>query len=448
MNRRAFLVGLGGGLGLTALPRFGYGDDERKRPTPRRLVIITQNNGTQQGAFWPAPGTFTSPILAPLLAHSRIAQRTLLVRGIHLVWDANGTDANEHDMGFIRMWTGAKLHAVAGHPWGGAPSVDQLVARESGAASLTLGVHTSAIEPHPKPSFQHRRSFSYVAKGVHKLPTLDPFQAYTRLFWGGEGLNPETRRRLTLRKSALDASAAALRDMKGRLGPAEAARLDAHAESIRALETQLSDVLAGRRGPGATCSRRPPPPRDYHSTGLELLVNDEAAIPEMVRSHLDLIVAALACDVTRVATLQLGYCGGRWKFDWLGIGESHHELAHLDTADAGGDNAAVTASLVKLNRWTAEQVAYLAQKLDAIPEGRGTVLDHTLIVWSNEFGRGDHNMENIPVVFVGGPMPAGGRVVDAGRQPFQRVGCTVLNAMGLPAAGFGDAPDCGPLLGL
>jgi hypothetical protein len=106
---------------------------------------------------------------------------------------------------------------------------------------------------------------------------------------------------------------------------------------------------------------------------------------------------------------------------------------------------------VQANRYYATQVAYLARKLNAIPEGGGTVLDNTLIVWANEFGRGDHSLDNIPIVLIGGArgaLASGGRLVDVGRQTFQRVGCTILRAMGLPAEGFGDEPACGPLQGV
>ena len=104
-----------------------------------------------------------------------------------------------------------------------------------------------------------------------------------------------------------------------------------------------------------------------------------------------------------------------------------------------------------MNQWYAGCVARLALALDAIPEGTGTMLDNTLIVWGNEPGRGDHNQENIPIVMIGkagGALPRGGRVLDSGRQVFNRLGCSILNAMGLPAAGFGDAPTCGPFAGL
>jgi len=449
MNRRQFLYGLGGGLALAALPRRLRAYQPGVRP--RRLVLVMQNNGTQQANFWPvASGGFTSPILDPLLSNPRIAQRSIVVRGVAVPSDANGTDGNEHDMGFARMWTGERLLNLGGHPWGGGPSVDQIVARPTGRPALTLAVHASSIRPYPKPGFEHRRSFCYVAPGVHRLPTLDPFVAYTRLFWDGSHFDAQTQRRLVLRKSALDVAAADLRELGSRLGPSERAKLDAHAQALRTVEDRLSDQLAGRPGPGATCGAKPALPRDFTDTAPALLVDDESAVPDLVRNHLDLIVAALACDVTRVATLQLGYAGGNWKFDWIGIGEDHHLLAHKDRSDAGNDPI-VTEKIVRLNRWYAGQVAYLARALDAIPDGSGSLLDQTLIVWANEFGRGDHNQDNVPIVFIGGAgfgMPAGGRLVDLGRQPFQRVGCTTLRALGFPVSGFGDLPDCGPLSGL
>ncbi len=86
-----------------------------------------------------------------------------------------------------------------------------------------------------------------------------------------------------------------------------------------------------------------------------------------------------------------------------------------------------------------------------MPEGDGTVLDNTLLVWANEMGRGDHSMENLPIVLLGkagGAIPRGGRVLDHGRQIFNRLGCSILNAMGLSARGFGDEPDCGSFPGL
>jgi len=463
VHRRAVLLGLGGGLAATALPRRLLSDVLPPPRPPRRLVLVMQNNGTQQGNFWPAPpapggpddaaAKLTSPILEPLLADPRIAAKTAAVRGVFIPRDTNGTNGNEHDMGFARMFTGAKLMSVGDQPWGGAPSVDQIVARAWGVDTLTLAILTSSIEPNPKPGFDHRRSFSYLGPAQHKLPTLNPYDAYMRVFGdAGAPADEASRRRLLLRQSALDAAMGNLRDVRAKLGRAERAKLDVHLASVRDLEVRIGRSLAGGISPGAACARKPDAPSDTGKLAPDLLVNDESAIPELATTMLDLIAASLGCGAMRVATLQLGFGGGKWRFAWEGIDRDlHRDVAHNDTSDAGS-TPENTALLVRANHWYASQIAYLAKKLDAIPEGDGTVLDNTLIVWANEFGRGDHSLVNVPIVLVGGASPAaaggGARVVDAGAQTFQRVGCTILRAMGIAADGFGDEPACGPLQGL
>jgi hypothetical protein len=434
-------------------------------PPPRRLFVFMQNNGTQQANFWPAGPAFTSPILEPLLKHPSVAAKTTLVRGVFMPGDANGTSANQHDQGFARLFTGARLLSVGGRPWGGGPSVDQILAQAWGGSSLTLAVLTSRPEPRPKSGFDHRRSFSYVAAGRHKLPAVDPFVVYQSLF--GEGAppaagarpDPALGRRLALRKSVLDTVSGNLREVSARLGPAERMKLDEHAAAIRQLEARLGASLgpaAGGEAPAApspaarACASRPSAPRSFAATPA-LLLNDESAIPELVTSLIDLAAVALACGLTRVASLQFGYGGGKWMFGWEGININHHDgIAHRDSSDAG-TSPENTERVVKINRYFAAQVARLALALEAIPEAGGTALDNTLIVWGNELGRGDHSLRNIPVVLVGkagGALPAGGKVIDAGPQVFNRLGCTILNAMGTRASGFGDAPECGSFQGI
>lgn len=445
LSRRGLLLGLGASVAASSLSRRLLGDPPPA--PPKRLVLLMQPNGTQQVNFWPREG-FTSPILSPILSDPRLAAKTTVVRGVSIPPDAGGANANEHDVGFARMFTGAPVMAVGGQAWGGAPSVDQTVARAWGVDTLTLAIHTSAIEPHPKPGCDHRRSFVYVGPATHKTPTVDPIDAYRRLFTEPEVATGEVRRRLLARRSALDAAAANLRDLQSRLGAEQRAMTDVHLESLRQLELRLSESLDGRRSPGAACGAKPLMPREFRATAPELLVSDERAIPELVGDMIELIAAAFGCGASRIATLQLGFGGAKWRFAWEGIDlDVHQALAHRDTADEGVDPA-VTAHLVRANRWYATQVAALARKLDAIPEGNGTVLDNTLLVWANEMGRGDHDLRNVPIVLLGGVGHRGGRLVDEGPQPFQRVGCTVLQAMGQGAAGFGDHPDGGGLRGI
>ena len=412
---------------------------------PKRLVLVMQNNGTQQANFWPN-ASLDSPILQGLFtdpntkADNGLKAKTTLVKGVYVPSDGNGTGANQHDMGFARMFTGERLVSRGGQPWGGGASVDQLVARAWNVDTLTLAVLASQVEPHPKPGFDHRESFSYLGPATLKHPRRDPRAVFQYLFptTGPTTNDPDVLRR---RASVLDAVAGNLAEVSGRLGPAERAKLDYHLTAIRDVERRVTN----------TCGAPPTLPADYLAMDANAEVSTDTYITRMVDDMIDLAVLSLKCGISRIATLQLGYGGGKWRFAWEGIDMNcHDDVAHHDTSDAGS-SPENTDRVVRMNRYYAGRVARLATALDAVPEGSGTMLDNTLIVWANEQGRGDHDQNNVPIVLLGkagGALPRGGRVIDAGRQPFNRLGCTILNAMGLPAKGFGDLPDCGSFLGL
>lgn len=351
------------------------------------------------------------------------------------------TNITAHDVGFARMFTGAQLLDVAGAPWGGAASVDQILAKAWGVDSLALAVLTSKGQPSPKPGFSHRESFSYLGPATLKHPRRDPLSVFHHLF---PSASPDAARRA----SVLDAVAANLAEVSQRLGPSERAKLDYHLTAIR-------DVEQGLAAKAPTCAV-PPPPTDYLAKGAKYEVSDESLLPAIVDDMIDLAALGLTCGVTRIATLQLGYGGGIWNFAWEGIDmDCHADVAHKDTSNEGS-SPENTDRVVRMNQYYARCVARLATRLDAVPEGDGTMLDNTLVVWANEQARGDHDMNDLPIVLIGGAggaLPAGGRLVQAGPQPFQRLGCTILNAMGVPSPGFGEGPDglpfeCGTFAGV
>ena len=434
---------------------------------PKRLVVFMQNNGTKRCNFWPAPPVpgsavypiTNTPILNSLFTNdgktdNGLKARTNLIRGLQ-VTSTVSTTGNEHDVGFARMFTGAQLMPTPdGAPWGGAISVDQILANDWNVRSLTTAVYTSEVEPHPKKGFEHRASFSYVAPQRLNLPTIDPLTAYASTF--PQNNDPAVAQRLALRKSVLDAVTGDLHEIAGRLGPDDNRKLDFHLTAVRDAENKLSNLIHNQGGCGYSVLA----PRDFKSIPPGLAnneINVETYLPDMLDAMVTLIGAALKCGLTRVGSLQLGYGGGKWMWGWNGINMEHHgNIAHHDHVDdvgATSDQITTTARVTTINQYYADLVRKLCVDLDSAPEAGGSVLDHTLVVWANEFGRGDHQLTDIPAVLVGlvgNGIKTGGNVHDLAaahggvQQPHNVLGYHVLNALGHATAGFGDIADMGP----
>jgi hypothetical protein len=422
------------GLTLLVPPflRDAFAGGETPEPA---LVLFMQPCGTHQAAFWPDPVSGTSPILEPLLSDPALAAKTLLVKGVSNM--TGGVLGNEHDRGFMGLFTGVVPIGSPVDPFAGGPSIDQTLKRllAPGVLYPTLNCGVLAADVGPKNG--HRRSFSYLGPG-QQVPTLtDPYRLYAELF-------PRTdvgsaTERLARKRSVLDYAASDLVALSGRLGPNERRKLDAHATALREYEARLSASLGSV---DATCARPGEP-----AAGID--VNAEANVPWLVDMMLELVANALACNLTRVVTFQLGLCGAQWRYDWLGIGKDGHEqVAHYD--DPAGTNVEATAAMIQISRWVADRVAGFARRLEALPAPESSVLDRSLVLWANENGNGIHGMDDIPLVFLG---RAAGRLtrtglVDQGRQTHYQLGTTLLRLMGVEAAGFGDDPVSGPLLGV
>jgi hypothetical protein len=434
---------------------------------PKRLVIFMQNNGTKRCNFWPAPPTpgatqyplTNTPILQSLFTNdgktdNGLKAKTNLIRGLTTTNFVPNT-GNQHDIGFARMFTGAQLMPTPdGAPWGGAASVDQILANDWNVASLTTAVYSSAVEDHPKKGYEHRASFSYVAAQRLNLPIIDPLTAFTSVF--PQTGDPVAARRLALRKSVLDSVNGDLQELAGRLGSDDNQKLDFHLTAVREAEAKLSNLLANQ----AACKYTVTPPRDFQSIPPGMANNElniETYVPDMLDAMVTLVGAALKCGLTRVGSVQIGYGGGKWLWGWENININHHDdIAHHDTVDGVGvtpDQVATTARVTTINQFYADLVRRLAVDLQSAPEGAGNMLDNTLIVWGNEMGRGDHSPSDIPAVMVGlvgNGIKTGGNVFDVAamhggaQQPHNILGYHMLNALGHPTKGWGDIPDMSP----
>jgi hypothetical protein len=414
-------------------------------PTPR-LVLLMQSNGTSQANFWPAPGVtpLTSPILDPILKDPLLAPNAIVVKGLS---NSQGGAGNGHDQGFSGLYSGYKSVGTFADPWGAGISLDQILRQK-----LTFGepfptLNCGVLASDTPPFKTHRRSFSYTGLRQQVPTEVDPYKLYSQFFpappRGSRGEDPVTaaKRRLRQKQSVLDYVVGDLKSLRTGLGAGDRSKLDAHEASLREVERRLGATLLPEVPRPARCVGMSPP-----AQGLDVTLEDNA--PALVQLMFDFLAMALSCQLTRIVTFQFGHGGEKWYYRWLGINEnSHDDIAHRDN----GIDPVVTGKILKINVWYAEQVAMLARGLARIPEGEGTALDNTLIVWGNEIATGPHAMDDIPVVLLGkaaGRLKRSGYLLDQGRQDYQVLGTSLLNIMGVPATGLGEAPMCGPLPGL
>ena len=224
----------------------------------------------------------------------------------------------------------------------------------------------------------------------------------------------------------LDAVQGHLAALTPRIASSDKIKLDAHLEGIREIERRNEIAL-----PTCEPSSVEPGPIDPETPNAFELIS---------RAQIDQMVMALSCDVTRVASLQWSRAVSQLRFSWLGHSRTHHDISHL-----GDTDPTMTPQLTAINTWYATQVSYLLDALAAVPEGGGTMLDNTLVVWGNELGRGNNHSETrIPFVLAGGAGGAiqTGRWLRRGPLFHNRLLVSICNAMGMTEVDtFGDTDE-------
>jgi len=437
VSRRAFIRS--SGALLSALPVLeSLGVNAQEAAPIQRLVLMFNPNGTVQDQFWPtvvrSEADFDlSPILAPLQAHQA---RLLLLKGLSISVAAVGP-GGPHQKGTGGVFTGSDLQAgsfVDGDGkragWANGISIDQQIANQIGQStllpSLELGVRAMEAEV--------RSRIVYAGPAAPLPPQNDPTLVFQRLFSGSQLTPEEMDLKRAHRGSVLDTVKAQFAELETQLGSSDKARLEQHLEMIRGVERRL-DLLAGVSG---QCTVPAAPP--------VLAPDDETTMNTISRLQLDLLAMAFACDATRVASVQYSNAINAIRYPWLNSLGQGHTLSHAASTDLDA-----TAQLVARSTWHAGELAYFMDALAAIPEGDGSVLDHTLIVWGNELGLGNtHGHDNIPFVVAGGGGGIRlGRFLEFSNEPHNRLLVSLQNAFGIESDSFGH-PDyaTGALAGL
>lgn len=383
---------------------------------PQRFVLFYWGNGVRPDLWTPTgegvgDAWSLSEELAPLAAIK------------HKLSVVTGTEVKVPNL--IPHWSGAMGFLTGAAPTGtdGAwdvqgPTFDQLLASELGGdtiyRSLELGVLTDT-------------SISFAGPGARYPAEADPWSFFDRIFGSsfrepGSDDGPDPR--LAWRRSVLDGVMDGISKLESQVGSEDRVRLENHFDGIRDLEQRLARL---QEDPPelAECRRPDAPELEYPD------IDGRPQLAARAQVMSDLATMALACDQTRVLTYNLSTPLTNVLFP--GASEGHHTLTHNE----GGIQEQVHGITISVM----EQLAYFLQALDAVPEGDGSLLDHSLVLGSTDVSQGKtHALDEYPILLAGsacGAFQTGVHYRSYSRENASKVLLSLQRGFGVSSEGYG-----------
>lgn len=436
-TRRGFMRGAGlataAGMGLPFLSSLGAraaGDEGRAK----RLIIFCSPNEPIERSYWKPPGqgneyalTGLQPVMSSLEPHM---QDLLLIGDLEMSSRLDDPHPGGH-IGIGHLLIGRKTTPIGpneGQQWGSGKSVDQYIGEKLGVDPLTLGVRVSGSNGNSR--------ISYLGDSQPVTPITDPSVAFDNLF--ADALLPaeELAALKAQRLSVLDRVAGDLDRIKSRL-PAEGRnKLEIHTSMIRDLELKIeSDQVFD-------CDPTEPAEIDYGSN---------ANFPKAIRRQIDVMVQAMGCGITDVASIQLANSGASnitpiWPEEGIDINVDYHNIVHNYNNDP--NNATIRSRREQVEAFFYRMFAYLLDQLKAVPEGDGTtMLDNSLVLWMKPIAS-KHRFTEYLFMLAGGANGQlnTGRFVSFSGKPHNDLLVNLCNMMGLDDQSYGANAYCtGPL---
>src|SRR3984893_5637159 len=425
LPRRTFLRGMGTTLALPFLDAMVPALSAAPKAPPR-FTAIYFGNGANLNDWTPTTEgtgfTFT-PILKPL---EPFRNRTLVLTGLDNFPATDQGDAGgQHPRAAVAFMSSAHAKQTEGADVRAGTSMDQIAARELckdlKLSSLELGLERNDVVG----ACDHDYACAYMDSLSWKTPTMplptetNPRFVFERLFGSGDTAVERVARSQEDR-SILDVVTQQISQLKSRLGVRDGAKLGEYLDAIRDVEQHIAKVEA------------------YNN---ELLVPERpVGVPETFKEHaelmFDLQALAFQADITRVSTFMLARENSKRPYAEIGLAEEHHSISHH------GNNPEKMAMYSRLNTYHVQTFAYYLNKLQSIPDGNGTLLDHALIVYGGGMSDGNvHSNYNVPVIVVGG----GDQQIKGNRHlrfpkgtPLANLPLPLLDKLGVPLKHYGD----------
>ena len=430
LPRRTVLRGLGATIALPLLdgmvPAFAALRTTAAQPV-RRFAALYVGMGMDMAGWTPSDeGALTlSPILAPL---APFRDRLLVVSGLDNK-EGEVKDGGPHPAAQTSWLTGARAKRTEGPDLRAGISLDQIVAQEFGQetqlTSLELAIESVGLLGSCSQGYScaYNNTIAWRTATTPLPMENNPRAVFERLFGASDSTDAASRLAdLEQDRSILDSVTEKVGHLQRRLGPNDGTKLTQYLDAIRDVERRIQKA------------------EEQAAKGLPV-VEAPVGIPTNYDEHakllLDLLLIAYQADLTRVFTFLLAREASVRAYPEIGISEPHHPLSHH------GNNPEKLAGLRKLNIFHISMLAYLLENLQSMPDGDGTMLDHTMLLYGSGLSNpSQHIPLDVPVLVVGGQTAriAGRRHITCAKgTPLANLQLTLLDRMGCPMERFGDS---------
>jgi hypothetical protein len=431
MHRRTFLRGVGVTMALPwleSVPVWGA-DTVTKAgvaPLPKRFAALFMGCGVNGLHFWAKGAGADMELGKSLEPLAKLKTKINVVNGL---FNKNATGVGIHPGQTGNVLSGAALQK--GAELKGGISVDQVLANYIGQETVQPSMVLGCEQP---VTGYHETNFS-MAYSSHiswqSATSPVPMEVYPSLAFDSLFDNRGSRRN----ESILDRVKEQADGLSQKVSAADRQKLDEYLSSVREVETRAAAMRATKAAAEAKGKPTIGMPRPQNG------------LPEDIREHMKLMCDILAIgfqtDKTRVATLLLCRDISGLFYPFLSVRAAHHAASHDDTSEA----------YERVSRYYVSQLAYLAGRLDAMPEGDGTVLDNCCVMFlSNMWSGTKHDNSRLPIILVGGlgGTLKTGRVLNYrdkgdGNRKLCSLYLSLMDRMGVQQTRFGDADT--PLAG-
>jgi hypothetical protein len=395
----------------------------------KRIIFFCSPNEPIDRDHWLPPGNgnaFPLTGLTPMMASLEPYREKLVLVGDLEMQSRNDDPHEGGHIGMGHLLVGRRVTEIGPDEpdhWASGKSVDQHIAEARGVDTLTLGVRVGGANGNSR--------ISYLGDSQPVDPIERPDTAFDALFAEATLPAEELAALKAQRLSVLDRVAGDLETLRPRLSAADRIKLEVHSDMVRDLELKIaSDAVVD-------CEPTAPAAADYGSN---------ANFPLAVRRQIDVMVQALGCGITEVASLQLANSGASnltpiWPDEGINVNVDYHNIAHDFNTNA---TATTLDRREKVETFMFSLFAYLLEQLEAIPEGTGTtMLDNSLVVWMKPIAT-RHNFERYLFMLggsAGGQLETGRFASFYGRSHNDLL-VNLCNLMGLDDETYGDDAYC------